>query len=1133
MGSSMLTAVYGVYVRLIERGETCCLFFKRFRSGSGSSAAGDGKKDRVGMEENVSQPASATGGAGATASSPSSATASSSAASTNQSGSERRGDTVWYVDHHFTAEPPAPRPGEKGELSSLSLLTAAGLQHTVLAALRQTDPTTTATTAATATGAADANSGVKASDTLERIAAHHDITPSELQKVNKMTSRMVFAGQILYIPDPDYVPSDPPTPEPSSPPVSPTMDPRPKLDVPIVKMADKPPEKVPGHAMKIPSPPSSASILPSPHPLSEEEARKLDEECHERFLKLCAKYITEGMGMVTGTLLVTPNAIMFDPDMRDLLVKENGPDGYGVVIYFETILSAALYHDLSAMRYHTRTSSEREVMERPAIYHADLRPRSASTSSIRTNSSATLATQGVTTSHSASGLSPFFSASGENTQNSPGRQGKLESSPLAAGGEESSTDAVDEGAGKRDSGEIRFVGSDVARSVRGDEGGMVMVEGAQTGETSTDDVFTFDAASQEGATASATSPLITFDLSTVPQLGTGSGEKIEESSQVSERVQSDDTVSDGFATSQPESKETFTRETPALAAGEVSLPGGVNVDLLSFDSYAPKEQTVASEKDGTDQTGTLSMDLEGLMIGEATPTSQDNGDNLVSTAAEGDAENLSIPVQESAGALRSEDASAPALVSTDEPTLDSGAEVPGDVSACAPRDTGTFSTEGKSSDDRQEKGAEEAGGVETESGTQEGEEMRIGNIVYLPVEESSSGEMIVRGSSDDLIPVAPTQEATELNLDDEDGSARDAVDGAGSGSRPPSGSFSPLRSSAQHLSNLVNYATGFFRNTADDRKDVPDMPKGQGSAGTEPEGARRRWASEKSGRGKATLRNAVGVDERPDLFRDINSLIPHLPEDDDRQPPIYLHLHVDEARCDRLVAATALRESYTEHQITKPHYWFSIPRSKVDNLYAFFIQWRPEVYGDEDIDPEDQGFVVVKETDVQGAEAPLNIVEDFFGSTAASFKKDWELISREEIRRRQPSIDTEPVTMPEMDHDSSILTESQLADSLPPRTIGYRWALAYSTALNGISLQTLYRCVAQFDSPILLVVQDTEGHIFGAYASHPLRYSDHFYGNGTSQLWTFKDGFKVFKWTGDNTFFIKGDRNSLSFGSGS
>nr|KAG5691349.1 hypothetical protein BaRGS_033398 [Batillaria attramentaria] len=102
---------------------------------------------------------------------------------------------------------------------------------------------------------------VKASDTLERIAAHHDITPSELQKVNKMTSRMVFAGQ----------------------------------DVPIVKMADKPPEKVPGHAMKIPSPPSSASILPSPHPLSEEEARKLDEECHERFLKLCAKYITEGM----------------------------------------------------------------------------------------------------------------------------------------------------------------------------------------------------------------------------------------------------------------------------------------------------------------------------------------------------------------------------------------------------------------------------------------------------------------------------------------------------------------------------------------------------------------------------------------------------------------------------------------------------------------------------------------------------------------------------------------------------------------------------------------------------------------------------------------------------------------------
>ena len=58
---------------------------------------------------------------------------------------------------------------------------------------------------------------------------------------------------------------------------------------------------------------------------------------------------------VSGTLLVTPNAIMFDPDVLDENVLQNGADKYGVVVYMDTILSAALYHDLSAMRYHARS----------------------------------------------------------------------------------------------------------------------------------------------------------------------------------------------------------------------------------------------------------------------------------------------------------------------------------------------------------------------------------------------------------------------------------------------------------------------------------------------------------------------------------------------------------------------------------------------------------------------------------------------------------------------------------------------------------------------------------------------------------------------------------------------------------
>ena len=58
-------------------------------------------------------------------------------------------------------------------------------------------------------------------------------------------------------------------------------------------------------------------------------------------------------GVVSGVLLVTPNAIMFDPNVSDPLVMEHGPDMYGMITPMETIMSAAMYHDIAAMRKHT------------------------------------------------------------------------------------------------------------------------------------------------------------------------------------------------------------------------------------------------------------------------------------------------------------------------------------------------------------------------------------------------------------------------------------------------------------------------------------------------------------------------------------------------------------------------------------------------------------------------------------------------------------------------------------------------------------------------------------------------------------------------------------------------------------
>ena len=47
--------------------------------------------------------------------------------------------------------------------------------------------------------------------------------------------------------------------------------------------------------------------------LSEEEAKKLDEECMQRFLKINCKIVTRSKGCYDGVLIITPSAIMFDP----------------------------------------------------------------------------------------------------------------------------------------------------------------------------------------------------------------------------------------------------------------------------------------------------------------------------------------------------------------------------------------------------------------------------------------------------------------------------------------------------------------------------------------------------------------------------------------------------------------------------------------------------------------------------------------------------------------------------------------------------------------------------------------------------------------------------------------------------
>ncbi|XP_023985593.1 oxidation resistance protein 1 isoform X5 [Physeter macrocephalus] len=255
--------------------------------------------------------------------------------------------------------------------------------------------------------------------------------------------------------------------------------------------------------------------------------------------------------------------------------------------------------------------------------------------------------------------------------------------------------------------------------------------------------------------------------------------------------------------------------------------------------------------------------------------------------------------------------------------------------------------------------------------------------------------------------------------------------------------------------------------------------------------------------------------------------------------------------------ASATMQQYAQRD-KKHEYWFAVPQERTDHLYAFFIQWSPEIYAEDTGEyTREPGFIVVKKIE----ESETN--EDSTNEAAA---REWEVVSVAEYHRRIDALNTEelrtlcrrlqittredinskqvtPVKAdlesesfrPNLSDPSELLLPDQiekLTKHLPPRTIGYPWTLVYGTGKHGTSLKTLYRTMTGLDTPVLLVIKDSDGQVFGALASEPFKVSDGFYGTGETFVFTFCPEFEVFKWTGDNMFFIKGDMDSLAFGGG-
>ncbi|XP_072800284.1 TLD domain-containing protein 2 isoform X2 [Vicugna pacos] len=126
-------------------------------------------------------------------------------------------------------------------------------------------------------------------------------------------------------------------------------------------------------------------------------------------------------------------------------------------------------------------------------------------------------------------------------------------------------------------------------------------------------------------------------------------------------------------------------------------------------------------------------------------------------------------------------------------------------------------------------------------------------------------------------------------------------------------------------------------------------------------------------------------------------------------------------------------------------------------------------------------------------------VEDALSGEEGKEEKGEE--EKEEEAASAPAPVPEDPVEPQLAGASQVLGASeirQLSLHLPPRLTGRSWSLAFCTSRDGFSLRSLYRQMEGHSGPALLVLRDQDG--------------------------------QVFKWTGRNSFFVKGDLDSLMMG---
>ncbi|XP_011251149.1 oxidation resistance protein 1 isoform X6 [Camponotus floridanus] len=828
-------------------------------------------------------------------------------------------------------------------------------------------------------------------DTLTSVAARFDTTPSELSKLNRLGSTFIYSGQQLWVPTKgEGRPGGGSTADAPSP--DPCHDHESQDDLPPEEkeLLDnlRPVSPKPGHMERVKTPLGTSSGTTDDD----------EQPFRERFLKINVRHITDGQGVVGGVLLVTPNAVMFDPNVSDPLVIEHGAESYGVIAPMEFVVNAAIYYDIAHMRVsHTESG---HLDKKPEIYYMkkpQIDNRKCQSPGKDENFPELAGDDSESVCSCAERDGDAFPKAFERELVTPTN---LQS--------EENSNSIKDKEKEKDSNDKEFCsGGQASRTLEERRRSMLDHHWAVP---SKDRTFSVDDEQQDSLNSDKMEPAKSNAI--------------------------------------PEDEEGSLVKLSCHDSG---------IDIRDPNPPIPVVQPIPSKKVYSDADIVLSSDwVPPITIA---PT------NVTSSLEAG-------------------------------PTPINGRKKASSVS---------FSLEGN---------------VEEPEKDEEHKED--------DKQETRRNKMLKRLS----YPLSWMEGLTGEKEDESSKSISDKV--------------SSLPNSADsHHSSVFSKVFSRRSSVGTFIRQQPLTSSGSSSVDSS------RGSKTSTMAPRLDYRSMVSVEDMPELFVSFDKLIPR-PARSCEDPPLYLRLRTGRPKDKKIPRSTPIM-SYGKKKL-RPEYWFSVPRNRVDDLYRFIHAWVPNLYGELDENYWLERGYILSDTDTDlspelsphesgegGDSTEESKARDGQGDDITELTREsWEVLSMsEEVRRvlyanSAISLDND-IIVPDLIGTTEILSDEhreQLCRHLPARAEGYQWTLVFSTSQHGFSLNSMYRKMAKIESPILLVIEDTEGNVFGALTSCALHVSDHFYGTGESLLFRFTPRFQCFNWTGDNLYFIKGNNESLAIGAG-